>query len=111
MGKLQGKLPLWGDMAQNEVLQALGDIFIRAVASPFDLLGHLCRGIPGPFLGRVEGNNSQRIRILTPDEIGHHSLKVGSANIGFAPNAPGLTKAIEDEINGVVSTDRDDRWA
>src|SRR4051812_24603938 len=65
-------------------------------------MGDVSRHIFGPVLGRVEGDDTDRLGVLPAEEVLDHGLQVGGFVVGPDPGAAWLPKISRDQVDRLV---------
>jgi hypothetical protein len=77
-------------------------------AAPPDFLGNIFGDIAGPTFTGVEGDDANRIGVLTLKQVRNDGFKVcGGLGVGLSPATAEITEIIEHQIHGFTVTSRD----
>ena len=93
-------------MPLNEILNGRWHISQLEIAAPAQLAGHILRNVLGPALGRIEGDDADRIAVLARKEILNNGFQVRGFVVGFPPGAADLPEIIRNEIDRLIAVSR-----
>jgi len=102
-GKAEAKLLRALGLALDKIADVFWHFDAFDVAAGPDFLGDVRRYVLRPVLQCVEGNHANWVAELARYQVGDHGLKVSPLDLGLAVNAAARSKAINDQINGLVS--------
>ena len=90
-------------MPLNEILNGRWHISRLEIAAPAQLVGYILRNIFGPALGRIEGDDADRIIVLARKEILNNGFQVRGFVVGFPPSAADLPEIFGDKIDRLIA--------
>ena len=90
-------------MPLNEILNGRRHISHLEIAAPAQLAGDILRNIFRPALGRIEGDDADRIAILAGKQVLNDGLKISGLVVGLPPSAADLPKIIGNEIDRLIA--------
>src|SRR4051794_25489662 len=73
------------------------------IAAPAQLAGDILRNVFTPALGRIEGDDADRIAILARKQVLDDGLKISGLIVGLPPGAADLPKIIGNEIDRLIA--------
>jgi len=74
-------------LSLDEILNRGWQISQLLVAAPAQFAGHILGYVLRPALGRIEGDDADRIVVLARKEIQNNGFQVCAFIVGFAPGA------------------------
>ena len=96
-------------MPLNEILNGRRHISRLEIVAPAQLAGDILRNVFRPALGRIEGDDADRIAILARKQVLDDGLKISGLIVGLPPSAADLPKIIGNEIDRLVAVSGYDR--
>jgi hypothetical protein len=86
----------------DEVFKGKWHIPKLKIAAMAQLVRYISGYILRPMFGSVEGDDPNRVLVLTLKQIGDHRFQICSLDVGFRVNPPVSAKIVDHKVHGLI---------